>query len=145
MAERKGPAARQGFTSWTRSAEHGFTLIEMMVALLVFSLAAMALIRLEGASFRTATQVDRSVLGNIVARNVAVDALTTAKAPAVGLAQGVEANGGRNWRWARQVSGLGDGNALRIDVTVADEQGRTAGRLMVVRSLLQSPPVVPAP
>ena len=115
----------------------GFTLIEMMVALVVFSLAAMALIRLEGASFRTATLVDRSALANIVARNVAVDALTSATPPAMGMAQGTESNGGQNWRWSRNTSALGDGNALRIDVTVSDDQGRTAGRLMVVRSMLQ--------
>ena len=37
----------------SRKREEGFTLIEMMVALAVFSLAAMALIRLEGATIRS--------------------------------------------------------------------------------------------
>ena len=99
----------------------GFTLIEMMVALAVFSLAALALIRLEGASFRGAATVDRSLLAGIVARNVAVDALTVGQAADVGTAQGEETNGRRAWRWTRTVSPVGDGNrVLRIDVTVAD-------------------------
>ena len=71
-----------GFESSWRSAQQGFTLIEMMVALAVFSLAALALIRLEGASFRGAATLDRVTMANIVARNVAVDALTDAKPPA---------------------------------------------------------------
>lgn len=129
-------SAEHGFTPLRRSAQLGFTLIEMMVALIVFSLAAMALIRLEGASFRTASQVDRSVIANIVARNVAVEALTAARMPTRGLTQGVEDNGGRRWRWTQQASGLGDGNAMRIDIAVADDRGQTAARLMVVRPAL---------
>lgn len=128
--------AEHGFTLLLRSAQQGFTLIEMMVALIVFSLAAMALIRLEGASFRTVSQVDRSVLANIVARNVAVEALTSAQMPTRGLTEGIEENGGRRWRWSQQASGLGDGNAMRIDVTVADDRGQTAARLMGVRPAL---------
>ncbi|WP_278988420.1 type IV pilus modification PilV family protein, partial [Sphingobium yanoikuyae] len=41
-----------------RSAEHGFTLLEMLVALAVFSLAALALVRLQGVTLRTAADLD---------------------------------------------------------------------------------------
>lgn len=142
MADRHGPrrSAEHGFTPGLRSAEHGFTLIEMMVALIVFSLAAMALIRLEGASFRTAGQVDRSALANIVARNVAVEALTSAQLPPKGASEGIEENGGRQWSWTRQTSALGDGDALSIDISVADDSGQTAARLMVVRPVLSPAP-----
>lgn len=125
--------------------DNGFTLIEMMVALAVFSLAALALIRLEGASFRGAATVDRSLLAGIVARNVAVDALTSAKPPALGTAQGDEINGSRNWRWTRTVSPVGDGNRVfRVDVTVADAAG-VAGKLTVLRDNPPPPPPVPIP
>jgi general secretion pathway protein I len=124
-----------------RRAE-GFTLIEMMVALTVFSLAALALIRLEGASFRGAASVDRSLLAGIVARNVAVDALTSAKSPTLGTTQGSETNGRRNWQWTRTVSPVGDGDRVfRIDVMVADAAG-TAGKLTVLRD---DPPMPPSP
>lgn len=123
--------------------QQGFTLIEMMVALAVFSLAALALIRLEGASFRGAATVDRSLLAGIVARNVAVDALTSAQPPVLGTAQGQETNGRRTWRWTRTVSPVGDGNrVLRVEVVVADAEG-TAGKLTVLRD--NPPPPVPAP
>lgn len=124
-----------------RATQRGFTLIEMMVALAVFSLAALALIRLEGASLRGAAALDRSQLAGIVARNVAVDALTSANVPPLGTEQGSETNGGRAWRWTRIVAPLGDGDRVyRIDVAVADAAG-TAARLTMVRD---SPPA-PAP
>ncbi|HEX4693968.1 type II secretion system minor pseudopilin GspI [Sphingomonas sp.] len=126
----------------SRTCERGFTLIEMMVALAVFSLAALALIRLEGASFRGASTLDRSLLAGIVVRNVAVDAQTAAQVPTLGTAQGDESNGGRTWRWTRVVAPVGDGNRVfRIDVTVADASG-TAAKLTVLRD---SPPPAPAP
>ena len=121
--------------------EGGFTLIEMMVALAVFSLAALALIRLEGASFREAAAIDRTTLAGIVARNVAVDAQTSARVT-LGTAQGDETNGGRAWHWTRIVAPVGDGDRVfRIDVAVADASG-TAARLTMVRD---SPPPPPAP
>ena len=125
--------------------QRGFTLIEMMVALAVFSLAALALIRLEGASFRGAAMVDRSLLAGIVARNVAVDALTSAKPPTLGTTQGDEANGRRNWRWTRTVSPVGDGDRVfRVDVVVADAAG-VAGKLTVLRDDPPPPPPAPTP
>lgn len=111
----------------------GFTLIEVMVALAVFSLAALALIRLEGATLRTAAVLDGAVLGRIVARNVAVDAVTSAPAPALGQSAGVEQNGGRAWRWTRQVTATGDNRILRVDVAVLDPAGGIAARLTMVR------------
>ena len=111
----------------------GFTLIEMMVALAVFSLAALALIRLEGATIRGAGTLDTTLMAQTVARNVAFEALTDARAPTLGTATGIEQNGGRGWSWTRVTQPTGDVRILRIDVTVADSTGRNAGHLIVVR------------
>lgn len=132
-ARREGDAAR------------GFTLIEMMVALAVFSLAALALIRLEGAIIRSAQALDATVIAQIVARNVAVEALSDARAPARGDSTGVERNGGRDWSWQRTATPLGDQGAMRIDVSVRDSTGTTLGRLTVVRPPDPPPPPVGAP
>ncbi len=111
----------------------GFSLIEMMVALAVFALAAMALIRLEGAIIRSASSLDRTMMAQIVARNVAVETLTDARPPVTGISNGVEDNGGRSWNWQRIAAPLGDQGAVRIDVTVSDTTGTALGRLTVVR------------
>ncbi|WP_380778941.1 type II secretion system minor pseudopilin GspI [Sphingomonas sp. R86520] len=114
-------------------AERGFTLIEIMVALAVFSLAAMALVRLESATIRGASILDETLVAQMVARNVAIDAVTAAQPPTAGRVTGVETNGGQAWTWTRQVSALGGSSVLRIDVAVADRTGTQLGRLTMVR------------
>ena len=111
----------------------GFTLIEIMVALAVFALAAMALVRLEGATIRGAATLDATFLAQMVARNVAIDAVTGAQAPPTGVTRGIEANGGRPWRWTRSVTPTGDVRIVRIDVAVSDARGAVLGRLAMVR------------
>jgi general secretion pathway protein I len=124
-------------TSARRRSE-GFTLIEIMVALAVFSLAALALIRLESATIRGAGILDSTVVAQMVARNIAFEAMTDARPPMLGQAQGVEQNGGRAWKWTRVTAPTGDARILRIDVAVADAGGNVQGRLTVVRPAVTS-------
>ena len=112
----------------------GFTLIEMMVALAVFSLAALALIRLEGATIRGASILDSTLTAQMVARNVAIEAMTDARAPIIGIAKGTEHNGGRTWNWTRETRPTGDSRIVRIDVEVMDAAGSRHGHLTVVRT-----------
>ena len=124
-----------GFTSWWRSAEHGFTLIEMLVALAIFSLAALALLRLEGATISsTAMLADRAV-GQIVVRNLAVQIMTDVRAPAFGDASGVVVNAGRIWRWARVTKRTDDARIVRVDLSVTDDTGRKSGALSLARTV----------
>jgi len=125
------PAARSGRAG---RAARGFTLIEMMVALAVFALAALALIRLEGATIRGAGILDSALTGQIVARNVAIEAVTDVKPPTLGIATGTEQNDGKAWTWTRTVAATGDPRILRIDVAVRDVSGRAAGKLTMVRA-----------
>jgi general secretion pathway protein I len=118
--------------SW-RSAERGFTLVEIMVALAVFSLAALALIRLQGVTIRGAGLVNTAVTARMVAGNVAIDAVTDARAPTIGRATGSENNGGRRWRWQRDVAATPAPGMVRIDVAVSDEAGTIQARTVAVR------------
>ena len=111
----------------------GFTLVEIMVALVVFSLAALALIRLEGQTIRSTGFVSSALLAQIVARNVAIEAVTDAQPPTRGRASGVELAGGRSWTWVRDTQLLGDGDVQRIDVAVSDAGGAVMGRATMVR------------
>ena len=128
-----------GFGPCGRFAEHGFTLVEIMVALAVFSLAALALIRLEGATIRSTGILDATLAAQTVARNVAIEAVTDAETPPAGQTNGVEQNDGRAWRWSRTVTPTGDARIVRIEVAVLDGTGRVLGRMTMVR-----PPTTPA-
>ena len=126
-------------------ADRGFTLIEIMVALAVFSLAVLALVRLEGATARGAGLIDQTTIGQLVARNVALDAYTEAQPPLAGLVTGAEVNAGRTWNWTRRVSAIGDVGVMRIDVAVTDPRGQQVGRMTMIRPPAAAASALPQP
>ncbi len=74
-----------------------------------------------------------TTLAQIVARNVAIEAVTDPVPPPRGRTQGSEVNGGRTWNWTREVRPVGDGDVMRVDVAVAGVDGRVIGRMTMVR------------
>lgn len=124
---------RLGGLARTSSISSGFTLIEMMVALAIFSLAALALVRLQGATVRNTAIVDAQAMAQIVANNIAVESLTDPGALTVGDSSGQEQNGGQSWQWSRTVATTADPKIVRIDIAVADLRGRPAARLTLAR------------
>jgi general secretion pathway protein I len=124
-----------GFTSLRRSAENGFTLIETLVAMAIFSLAALALLRLEGATISSTAILSDRAVGQIVTRNLAVQIMTDVRAPAFGDASGVVVNAGRTWRWTRMTKRTDDARIVRIDLAVTDDAGRQSGVLSLARTV----------
>lgn len=113
--------------------ERGFTLIEMMVALAIFSLAALAIIRLEGATLKSTGTLADQAIGQIVVHNLAVQTLTDPLPPAFGGGEGQVINGGRTWRWTRNVTRTADARIVRIDLSVTDDAGRPSAQLSLAR------------
>ena len=117
-------------------AERGFTLLEMLVALAVLSLGAVALLNLAGENTRTAALLQSRLFAGIVADNRAIAALTDPVAPGIGNESGIEQAGGTSWRWTRAVTPSGDGSVLRIAIEVVPvEGGRPAARAVLFRVL----------
>jgi general secretion pathway protein I len=104
-------------------SEAGFTLIEMLVALAIFSLAALALLRLGGASATNSASLSDQAIAQMVARNLAVETLTDPQPPAFGGQQGDVVNGGRRWRWTRTVSRSPEARIQQIEIMVQPEAG----------------------
>ena len=113
--------------------ERGFTLIEVMVALAIFALAALTLIKLEGATLFGAVTIERKAVAQIVARNQAVEILTDPVAPAYGTTNGVEANAGIPWRWTRTVDRMPETRLQKIAISVMDPDGNVAAQLLLIR------------
>ena len=110
-----------------RPGSQGFSLLEMMVALAVFSIAALALIKLQGASLMQTAELDSRLYSEIVVRNLAVEALTDPNPPSLGDSQGSGTNAGRSFTWRRTTSALEGGELLKVDLAVAQGQGQGQG------------------
>lgn len=117
------------------TAERGFTLLEMLVALAVFSLAALALVRLQGVTLHTAADLDSKAMGQIVARNMMVEVQTDPAPPSLGSEEGDVDNGGRRWHWTRAVRATNDRRLLRVDLTVNGQAGSSPVVLSFVRAV----------
>ena len=120
-------------TAPSTSRAEGFTLIEMLVALAIFSLAALALLRLEGATVSTAARLQDQALAQIVARNLAVEALTDPVAPPLGESSGSVENGGRRWAWTRVTALSPEPRIQQIEIRVRSERGPEAAALTIFR------------
>ncbi|ODU70483.1 MAG: type II secretion system protein GspI [Novosphingobium sp. SCN 66-18] len=101
-------------------AEAGFTLLELMIALAVFALAALALLKMEGASIARTADLDQRLLREIVAQNMAAEILTDPAPPAIGDASGTIRNAGRQFAWTRHVAPRADFGVLSITLAVRE-------------------------
>ncbi len=124
--------------AWCRLMRHladarasgGFSLLELIVALAIFAMAAVGLLNLSGESTRTAVVLEERALAAVVAENQAIEA-TLAPAAAIGApAHGQVVLGGRSWEWQRQSTPAGAAGLLQIQVRV-----RAAGQAQEVASL----------
>ena len=89
-----------------------------MVALAIFSLAALAMVRLQGYAVRSTSNLGDSNMAWQVARNVAVEILSNPAPPTLGETRGEEMNGGQNWRWTATASPTDDTRLVMVDIDV---------------------------
>ncbi len=111
----------------------GFSLIEAMVALAVFSTVAVGLISLNSQSVRLSAQLQNRFLASVVAENVIVEAITSPTLESGTPEQGQQTQRGRRFAWERIVTPTPQAGVLRIDVAVrADGEAQVLVRQSVL-------------
>lgn len=110
-----------------RARRDGFTLVEMLVAMAVFGLSAMALLNLAGENTRSAARVESRTLGGVVADNLVIEAVI---APSLsdGVSNGRTNLAGRDWSWTRIVAPTDVADIQRVEVRVSNDEGQAADR-----------------
>lgn len=117
-------------------SQSGFTLVEMLVALSVFSIAALALLRLDGFAVATTADLGGRTMAGIVVRNAAALAATDPGPIVRGTTSSVVTNGGRTFNLKRTVIPTDDQRLVRIDF-LAVEQGSNARSILTMVKRVQ--------
>ena len=118
--------------SRTDDSQQGFTLIEMLVALAVFSLAALALLRLGGATATNSARLQEQALAQIVARTVASEVLSDPEPPAFGALAGEAVHGGPRRLWTRTTGRSPEPRIQQIEIRVVGEAGGPGRATLIV-------------
>lgn len=105
----------------------------MLVALSIFSLAALALLRLEGATVSNTARLHEQALAQIVARNIAIETMTDPMPPAFGRTGGTSSNGGRTWIWTRTTERSPEPRIQMIAIAVRTQSGPEGASLTIFR------------
>lgn len=103
----------------------GFTLLEVLVALLLLSLALVALVRAAGLEARALTQMREATVAQWVAANVIAETRLSRTLPAQGRAEGRADMGGQRWRWQLDVQATDEAGLFRLDVRVHADAAET--------------------
>ncbi len=114
--------------------DDGFTLIEVLAALTIFSVAIVGLIQLNTQSIKTVASLESKMLAGIIADNVIVEARR--EKLKLGETDGEETAKGRPFIWVQETTETEMENFYRIVVTVRDKTGE---QILIERTAFRGP------
>lgn len=98
----------------------GFTLIEVLIALVVLAISMAAVIHVAGTSTRTAALLRDETLAHWVAMNEMTALRMSPTWPELGKQDDDAEMGGRKWHWKADITTTSDPDLLRVDIDVSD-------------------------
>ncbi|BAJ04167.1 general secretion pathway protein I [Shewanella violacea DSS12] len=99
----------------------GMTLLEVIVALAVFSIAAVSITKSLGEQIANMPILEERTYAQWVADNVMVDARLEAKFPDIGKKDGEMELAGRDWYWRKEIVKTSDDKFRMIRVSVSND------------------------
>lgn len=103
------------------ASDKGFSLIEVIAALGVFSIAALGLIKLNSETLRGASHLNARAYAELEANNQIADALSNPKL-GTGLHSGTSLQRGREYAWTLSVTPTTLQSVNLVEVSVSDPQ-----------------------
>jgi general secretion pathway protein I len=102
-----------------RRAPAGFTLLEVLIALLVLALALLALTRTAAMQVQSFTEVRERTLAGWLAQDVLAETRVANALPNPGRSSGQRRFAGRDWHWELLVQTTAVPTIRRLDISVA--------------------------
>ena len=96
----------------------GFTLVEVLAAMALIALAAMAMMKVLNESIVTTGMVRERLLADIVAENRLIESLAVATAADADTSTGRVTMAGQDWLWTETLARTADPAIRRVDVEV---------------------------
>ena len=110
-------------SSQTRQQADGFTLLEVLIALVVLAIALAAAITATSRYVDNSAYLRNRSLAHWVAMNRITEAYLETEWPGVGKKRGDESMGGNEWSWTREVLTTADDDVRRVEVEVRVSAG----------------------
>jgi general secretion pathway protein I len=112
----------------------GFTLVEVLVALMIVAIGMSAVLATLTSSAETTAYLREKSFAEWVAMNRIAELRLQVQPPAIGKSAGEAELAGQRWRWEQEVLKLDVPGTRRIDVRVRPEGGARAGNWVVTVS-----------
>lgn len=111
----------------TSHREHGFTLLEVLVALAIFAITAAAMMNSIASSINAQSHMERKVIAHWIAQNLMAETRFLPQWPSVGLSNGDIEMVGQQWYWQRKVEETSDPKLRRVEFEIkADDEDENA-------------------
>ena len=96
----------------------GFTLVEVLVALAIISIALLAALRVAGGGTNSVGDLRTRLLAGWVAQNVLAEQRARGDWPSLGILRGTQQQGGVEFTWREEVIGTPNAMFRRVDIRV---------------------------
>ncbi len=106
-----------------RSQQDGLTLLEVMVALLIFALTGSAILKAAGEHLSSVGQIEAVTFANWVASNRLNQLQLDNTWPPKNNLKGTMEMADRTWYWQQSVSKTTDADLRSVTISVGDDQG----------------------
>jgi len=116
-------------------SDEGFSLIEALVALTIFSIAAIALLSVQKESSRAQLILEDKFIAEIVADNILINQMLVTPAGRGQKLSGTQENGGKTWGWALTRSVVKNSTLVKVQVDITDP---STGQIVYTANNLES-------
>ena len=105
-------------TKWCGGKRGGFTLVEVLVALAIISIALLAALRVAGGGTNSVGELRARLLAGWVAENLLAEQRARGEWPSLGIQRGTQRQGGIEFAWREEVIATPNVTFRRVDIRV---------------------------
>jgi general secretion pathway protein I len=117
---------------WRAARRDGFTLVEVLVALAIISIALLAALRVAGGGTNSVGELRGRLLAGWVAENLLAESRARGEWPSLGIRRGAQRQGGIEFAWREEVIATPNVTFRRVDIRVfaAPEEAHALAHLI---------------